>query len=53
MGVADRYILFISILAQMDPETSKISVTDIAPAIASLALKVLTRKVTKDLQSCK
>ena len=52
MSFAERYILFISLLAQMDPETSKISVTTLAPALASLTLKILIRKVSKELQNC-
>lgn len=53
MQVADRYILFMSLMVSMNQEGSKLSVTDVASSIAYLALKVLGRRVAKELQTCK
>jgi hypothetical protein len=53
MVAADRYILFMSLMCQMNQEASKLSVTDVSQAIAYLALKVLIRRLTKELQTCK
>ncbi len=36
----------------MNPEASKLSVTDVSQAIAYIYFKVLIRRVTKDLQTC-
>lgn len=49
MQVADRYILFMSLMVSMNQEGSKLSVTDVASSIAYLALKVLGRRVAKEL----
>ncbi len=46
---ADRYILFMSLLVSMSQETSKLSVKDVASALSYLALKVLIRKVAREL----
>lgn len=46
---ADRYILFMSLLVSMSQETSKLSVKDVASALSYLALKVLIRRVAKEL----